>query len=710
MHQRLAVCLAVFLIPAAMRSAAPDSIRGFDAASQAEEINWEKQARAIPESGRIRTYMERMANKPHLAGTPASKAVADYIVGQMQEWGLSAKIESFEALLPTPKSRSLELLGPKPFKAKLEEGVVAVDKSSSNAGMVPSYNAYSGDGDVTAPLVYVNYGVPADYDLLAKMGVDVKGKIVIARYGGSWRGIKPKVAQEHGALGCLIYSDPKDDGYYAGDVFPKGAYRPSDGVQRGSVMDMVLYPGDPLSPGFASEPGVKRLPLEEAKTLMKIPVIPISYGDAQPLLASLEGPVVPDAWKGALPLTYHAGPSNVKAHFKVAMDNSTHPLHDVIMTIPGSVYPDQWILFGNHHDAWVHGASDPLSGTAPLMETARTLAELTKRGWRPKRTIILAAWDGEEFGLVGSTEWMEKHATELSQKLAVYINSDSSGKGRLNIGGSHTLEAFMQELARDVNDPVTGKTLLAELMARPRRGAAAEDTAGEFRISPLGSGSDYTPFLQHLGIAALNVGFGGEGGGGVYHSNYDDFYWYTHFSDTEFVYERALSQVTSTLVMRLASAPVMPFEFGHLAATIARYLDEIAKLPGQTKKPNLSTVKAELETLQKNAKTFDTAYANASAKLSAADARKLADLNALLYKSERALTLDPGLPGRPWFRHRIYAPGMYTGYAVKTLPGIREAVEAGDTAQANEQAGQVAQVLKTLNGQIQAAQRLLAGW
>ncbi len=706
MKQRVASALLVFLIPAAMHSAAPDSIRGFDTKSQSDELKWEEQARAIPEAGRIRTYMERMSAKPHLAGTPASKAVAEYIVGQMHEWGLSAKIETFEALLPTPKSRSLELLGPKPFKAKLEEGVVPVDKSSSNEGMVPSYNAYSGDGDVTAPLVYVNYGVPADYDILAKMGIDVKGKIVIARYGGSWRGIKPKVAQEHGAVGCLIYSDPKDDGYYAGDVFPKGAYRPSDGVQRGSVMDMVLYPGDPLSPGFASEPGVKRLPLEEAKTLMKIPVIPISYGDAQPLLASLEGPVVPEAWKGALPLTYHAGPSVVKAHFKVAMDNSTHPLHDVIMTIPGSVYPDQWILFGNHHDAWVHGASDPLSGTAPLMETARTLAELTKRGWKPKRTIILAAWDGEEFGLVGSTEWMEKHAVELSQKLAVYINSDSSGKGRLNIGGSHTLEAFMQEIARDVKDPVSGKTLLTELMARPRRGAA-EEAGADFRISPLGSGSDYTPFLQHLGIASLNVGFGGEGGGGVYHSNYDDFYWYTHFADTEFVYERTLAQVTSTLVMRLAGAPVMPFEFGRLASTINRYLDEIDKLPGQ-KKANVAAVKAELETLQKNAKAFDAAYAGASNKLYEADAAKVADLNALLYKTERALTLDPGLPGRPWFRHRIYAPGMYTGYAVKTLPGIREAVEAGDIAQANDQAAQVAKVLKALNAQILGAQRLLS--
>ena len=697
----------LLLHPALLRPAAPDSIRGFDAASQSEEIKWEQMARAVPDAGRVRTYMERMSAKPHLAGTPASKAVAEYIVGQMREWGLDARLEEFEALLPTPGSRSLEMVSPTVFKAKLEEGAVDVDASSKNAEMVPTYNAYSGDGDVTAPLVYVNYGVPADYDLLKALGIDVKGKIVIARYGGSWRGIKPKVAQEHGAVGCLIYSDPKDDGYYAGDVYPKGAYRPADGVQRGSVMDMVLYPGDPLSPGWASEPGAKKLALSEAKTLMKIPVIPISYGDAQPLLANLDGPVAPEAWRGALPITYHVGPGGAKVHLAVKMDNSTHPLHDVIVKIEGSEFPDQWVLYGNHHDAWVHGASDPLSGTAPLMEAARALAELGKKGWKPKRTIILAAWDGEEFGLVGSTEWMEKHAEELDKKLVAYLNSDSNGKGRLGIGGSHTLEAFMQEIARDIADPVSGKSLLTEMLARPRR-AEAGTGSGEFRIGPLGSGSDYTPFLQHLGIASLNVGFGGEGGGGVYHSNYDDFYWYSHFADTEFVYGKALAQVTSTIVMRLADAPVLPFEFGRLKDTIGRYLAEIEAIPGQKKRPNLSGVKSELDRLASTAAGFDAAYTKALPKMTAANAQKLGPINDLLFRSERALTLDPGLPGRPWFRHRIYAPGMYTGYAVKTLPGIREAVEAGDSAQAEEQAAQVVKVLKTLEEQVRKAQKMLA--
>jgi N-acetylated-alpha-linked acidic dipeptidase len=702
--------------PLALHPAANDTIRGFDPASQKTETDWEQQARAIPDAARVRTFIEKLSNQPHLAGTPQSKETAEYILAQLREYGLDAHIEQYEALLPTPKSRSLEMTEPTSFKAKLEEPPIAVDKNSSDPGVVPTYNAYSGDGDVTAPLVYVNYGVPADYDTLKQQGIDVKGKIVITRYGGSWRGIKPKVAYEHGAVGCLIYSDPRDDGYFQGDIYPKGAYRPPDGVQRGSVMDMVLYPGDPLSPGWASEPGSKRLALSEATTLMKIPVIPISYADAQPLLANLDGPVAPEAWRGALPITYHIGPGGTKVHLAVTMDNSTHPLYDVIVKIPGSEFPDQWILQGNHHDAWVHGASDPLSGAAPLMETARTYAELTRKGWKPKRTIMMAFWDGEEFGLIGSTEFMEKHADELSQKLVAYVNSDSNGKGRLGIGGSHSLESFSQEVARDIKDPVSGKTLLEEILTRPRRGRGAAATTpdgetptppGEFRISPLGSGSDYTPFLQHLGIATLNVGFGGEGGGGVYHSNYDDFYWYSHFSDTTFVYGRTLAQVDATLTMRLADAPVLPFEFGHLSATIGRYLDEIAKLPNQKRPLDLSKVHAEVSQLAKTAAAFDNAYGKAQSKLAGANAEKLTSIDQILYRSERDLTLDPGLPGRPWFRHRIYAPGMYTGYAVKTLPGIREAVEAGNPDEADEQAKQVVQVLHTLNEQIGQASKLL---
>jgi N-acetylated-alpha-linked acidic dipeptidase len=697
--------------------AADTSIRGFPPDAAATEKKWEEKIRAIPEAARVGRYIERMSREPHLAGTPQSKAVADYLVGILHEWGLDAQLEEFEALLPTPNSRSLSMTEPKVFKAKLNEPAIKEDKGSSDANQVPTYNAYSGSGDVTAPVVYVNYGVPADYEILAKLGIDVKGKIVIARYGGSWRGIKPKVAQEHGAVGCLIYSDPRDDGYFQGDVYPKGPYRPADGVQRGSVLDMALYPGDPLSPGFASEKGGKRLPLSEAKTLMKIPVMPISYADATPLLENLGGPVAPEDWRGALSFTYHIGPGPTKAHLKVDMDNSTHPLHDVIVRIQGSKFPDQWILYGNHHDAWVHGASDPASGAAPLLETARALSELMKQGWRPKRTIILALWDGEEFGLMGSTEWAEKHADELSQKLVVYINSDSNGKGRLGVGGSHTLEEFVSEIERDVNDPVTGKPL-SEMPRTPHGGAngrrrdisapAGPPDDGQIHIGALGSGSDFTSFLQHLGVASLNMGFGGEGGGGVYHSDYDDFYWYSHFSDTTFAYGRTLSQVTSTALLRLADAPLLPFEFGRFAGTVTGYVDEIEKSEKEKGKPNLSPVRAELDTLKKTAVAFDATFVRAVGRISSAPASKLAAINELLFRSERTMTISAGLPHRDWYKHAIYAPGTYTGYGVKTLPGIREAVEGDRMDEATQQTAEVVKVLRALNAQIQEAEKLLA--
>ncbi len=535
------------------------------------------------------------------------------------------------------ETRVLEMTTPVKLRLKLEEPAIPGDPNSHDAGMVPTYNAYSGDGDVTAPLVYANRGLPEDYDVLAELGIDVKGKIVIVRYGGSFRGTKAKVAHERGAIGCIIYSDPRDDGYFQGDVYPNGPFRPSLGVQRGSMLDLPLYPGDPLSPGWASEPGSKRLPLREAQTIMKIPVLPISYGDAQPLLANLTGPVAPEPWRGALPITYHLGPGSTIVHMNVVMDNATRPLYDVIARIPGSDFPDQWVLDGNHHDAWVHGASDPLSGAASLMETARTLAQMTHNGWKPKRTILLAFWDGEEFGLIGSTEWMEKHADELSQKLIAYLNADSTGKGRFNISGSHSLEAFMQEVTRDVNDPTTGK---------PLAGALVSNQDHDFHISALGSGSDYTPFLHHLCNARHDIRFASDDSG-INHSDYHDFNRFSHFSDTTFVYGRTLTQVHSIAMMRFADSPVLPFEFGRFVSTIRRYTDEIANLPNQKEKPDLTAVRAEITRLQKAAADLNTAYTRAMPNLAAAPPEKLATLNGLLFRTERALALDPGLAVRP---------------------------------------------------------------
>jgi N-acetylated-alpha-linked acidic dipeptidase len=695
------------LLASAATLAAQEPIRGFPQSDWASEHELEQKAIALPRASRQKAYLERMARVPHHAGSPASKAVAEYALGLFKEFGLEARIENFEALIPYPGTRSLEMTSPVKFRAALKEPSISQDPYSSNSTQLPSYNAYSGSGDVTAPLIYVNYGVPEDYEYLAKQGIDVKGKIVIARYGRSWRGTKPKVAAEHGAVGCLIYSDPRDDGYYQGDVYPKGALRPPDGVQRGSVMDMPLYVGDPLSPGWASEAGSKRLSLSEAKTLMKIPVMPISYADATPLLQHLAGPVAPDNWRGALGFTYHIGPGPATAHFKIDFDNSTRPLHDVIATIPGSAYPDQWVIYGNHHDGWVNGAHDPISGAASLLETARALSELRKQGWQPKRTIVLALWDGEEFGLLGSTEWAEKHQDELARKAVVYINSDTNSKGTFASSGSHTLEMFMSEVLRDLKDPQSGKTLLET--ARTRRGGRGETPAEEpppppgFHLGALGAGSDYVAFIDHLGIASLNLGFGGQNLGGVYHSIYDDPQWFEQFADPGFVYGAALSQVTTTTLLRLADAPLLPFEFSEFSTTVRRYIDEIKKQAGT--KVDFEPVLAQLLKTESGAKAYEAALKSA---LGQNDAARFAKANQALYQSERSLILAKGLPGRDWYRHHIYAPGMYTGYGVKTLPGIREAVEASRWDEANREVQDVAQVLRQFNQRIEEATRSLA--
>ena len=694
-QRALALVLSIALLHA------QNPIRGFPPEEAAAQRDREAKARAIPQAERIRTYLERMSASPHHAGSPGSKAVAEYSQALMKEWGLDSKIEVFEALLPYPTSRVLEMTAPTSFRAKLQEPAIPEDKDSSDLDQLPTYNAYSASGDVTAPLVYANFGLPEDYEVLKKNGIDVKGKIVITRYGGSWRGVKPKVAQENGAVACLIYSDPKDDGYYRGDVYPKGAWRPSQGVQRGSVMDMAIGVGDPLTPGWASEKGAKRITREESKVLLKIPVMPISYGDAAPLLRALGGPVVPEAWRGALGLTYHMGPGPATVHLKADFDWTNKPLHDVITVIPGSTFKDQWIIYGNHHDAWVNGASDPLSGASSLLETARTLSLMVKQGWKPKRTIVLALWDGEEFGLVGSTEWVEKHQAELDQKAVFYMNSDSNSRGAMGASGSHALEQFVAEVLRDLQDPVSGKSLLESSRAR---GTAKDKPAQPFRLGPLGAGSDYVAFLDHVGISSLNLGFGGDGGGGVYHSIYDSFNWFINFSDKDLTYGRALSQVTSTILMRMADAPVLPYQFNDLARTVKTYVEEMQKDFPTT---DVREVNVQLARVSAAAKTYDDDLALYLRKASSAAPDKLAKLNQALYKSERALTLPQGLPGRDWYKHQLYAPGLYTGYGAKTLPGMREASEAGRTEEANQQGKAVSKALKNFATQIEEADRLL---
>jgi N-acetylated-alpha-linked acidic dipeptidase len=683
----------------------------FSLVSKAQSQSWEQKFRALPSAERLKDYMRFLSAEPHHLGSAQDKKNAEWMRDKFKSWGLEATIEEYEVLFPTPKERVLELLAPTKFTATLKEPAIAEDPDSTDRNQLPTYNAYAADGDVTAPLVYVNYGIPADYEQLEKMGVSVKGKIVIARYGASWRGIKPKVAYEHGAVGCLIYSDPKEDGYYQGDVYPNGPYRNETGVQRGSVMDMPIHPGDPLTPGIGATKDAKRLAREDAKTILKIPVLPISYGDALPLLKQLRGAVVPESWRGALPITYHVGGNeDVKVHLKLSFNWTQATTYNVIARIAGSTYPDEWIIRGNHHDAWVNGADDPVSGMCSVLEEARAFGELLKQGWRPKRTMIFCAWDGEEQGLLGSTEWVEHHAEELKQKAVAYINTDSSGKGILGASGSHTLERFINDVARAVPDP-KGKGSAWEVQKAARERNANTDDAkrelrerADLRIGALGSGSDYTAFIDHLGIASLNLGFGGESGGGIYHSIYDSFHWYTKFSDGDFTHTRALAQVAGTAMLRLADADILPFEFTNFGETVERYTDEITRLLATSNAASpvdLKPLREAVAKLRRNAEAYDRAMRTAA--LSSLKTNDLKALNRLLYQSERKLLADAGLPRRDWFKHQIYAPGFYTGYGVKTLPGVREALEQKNWNEAATQAIIISKTLESMAEQISAA-------
>ncbi len=727
MRQALALLSAFALSTQAANS--PQLLRGYSPQSSASELQWEQKFKAIPQEDRLRENMRRLSARPHHVGSPYDKDNAEWIATQLRSWGLDVQIETFDTLFPTPKERSLELLEPVKYKAKLEEPSLAIDPTSSQKSeQLPTYNAYSIDGDVTAPIVYVNYGTPADYEELERMGVSVHGAIALARYGMSWRGIKPKVAAEHGAVACLIYSDPHEDGYFHGDAYPKGPMRPPFGVQRGSVMDMPVYPGDPATPGIGATPGAKKLPLDKITTLTKIPVMPISYDDALPLLKNLGGELVPAAWRGSLPMTYHVGPGPAKAHFVVKFNWDRKPLYDVIAKIPGAKYPDQWVIRGNHHDAWVNGAGDPVSGASPEMEEARALAELLKQGWKPDRTIIYCFWDGEEPGLLGSTEWAETHADELKQHAVAYINSDGNGRGFFRAGGSHSLEDFVNSVMKDIEDPETKMTVwkrvrLADIANASPTARAELKSRPDLRISALGSGSDYTVFTDHLGVASLNIGYGGEDpGGGQYHSIYDDFYWYTHFEDTDFAYGRALAQTAGVMIMRLADADILPFKFTNFAETIHTYITEIKKLDAdqraQAKErdseidqgvyqalfdpkkkmvpPSREPIPpylnfAPLDTAADNLTTAAEAYEKA---FEASNDQAPPDLNVELIKTERLLTDSTGLPNRPWFVNLVYAPGFYTGYGVKTIPGVREAIEQKRWTEADQQVVRVAKALQ----------------
>ena len=749
MSRTIAVLLTFFAFTASAQ------MLGFSAGSAANERALESQFDSKLNRDNLAAWSKRLSARPHHIGSAYDADNAEFLLSLYKSWGYDAHIETFDVLFPTPKTRVVEMTGPTKYTLKLEEPALPEDATSNQKSeQLPTYNAYSIDGDVTGDLVYVNYGVPADYDELSRNGVDVKGKIVIARYGGSWRGIKPKVAAEHGAVGCIIYSDPKDDGYYIGDVYPKGAFRNEWGAQRGSVMDMPTYPGDPLTPGVGATKDAKRLDRKDAQTLTKIPVLPISYGDALPLLRALSGNVVPPSWRGALPVTYHFGPGPARVHMNLQFDWKMVTIRDVIARMPGSDRADEWIVRGNHHDAWVNGAEDPISGQVAMLESARAIAELAKSGWKPRRTLIFCSWDGEEEGLLGSTEWVETHSDELKQHAAVYINTDTNSRGFLESAGSHTLERFVTQVARDVDDPETHVSVLERLRAReladaaaagdisdPRERAAVNQARADrrrelrerdlIRLAALGSGSDYTPFLQHDGIASMNIGFGGEGEGGSYHSIYDSYDHFTRFIDPGFVYGETMAKTTGRMMLRLANADVLPFEVTTLAKTIERYTNELVQLADSMRaareehnrevRENLAALAVDptlhqalprseaavpfvefaplrnaVSRLLKSAEAVDHAVASVPAP-------KQAEIDRELMHLESALTRPEGLPLRPWFTHQIYAPGYYTGYGVKTLPGVREAIEQEKWQDANDQIAILARVLDNYSNALDRA-------
>jgi len=748
-------CFLVFVLIQSSWSQSPipsangDRLYGYTTASSKTQRDWEKKLQDGISRDNLRESMRRLTARPHHVGSPYDKDNAEWILARFKEWGFDARIETFQVLFPTPKERLVEMLEPTQFRAKLQEPILAIDPTSNQtAEQLPTYNAYSADGDVTAPLVYVNYGRREDYEDLDRLGISVKGTIVIARYGKAWRGIKPKVAGERGAVGCIIYSDPEDDGYYNGDDYPTGGYRPKEGVQRGSVMD-TDHPGDPLTPGIGATADAKRLTIPEAKTITKIPVLPISYADALPLLSALKGPVVPEAWRGSLPITYHVGPGPTRVHLKVTSNWDTKPVYDVIATMRGSELPDQWVLRGNHHDAWVNGAEDPISGMVTVLEEARMLSELRKQGWAPKRTIIYCAWDGEEPGLLGSTEWVETHREDLQKHGVAYVNSDGNDRGFFDAGGSHDLERLINDIARGIPDPekdmsIWQRTRLNDISkAKSQEDKDKIRKRADLRIGTLGDGSDYTPFLDFVGVSALDISFGGEADADAYHSIYDDFYWYTHFVDPEFAYGRALAQTGGTTVMRLANADLIPYEYTGVADNIGKYVTDLEKLlkdkqeeiternlelseglftavadpqkksvppPKEIVPPfmNFAPLKNGVESIKKSAERYQAALAKAQADGSPALPQPVLDsVNASLMKIQRTFLTELGLPRRPWFKHAIYAPGAYTGYGAKPLAAVREYMDEKKWEEAEAQVAPLGKVLQNVAAAIDSASEQL---
>jgi N-acetylated-alpha-linked acidic dipeptidase len=705
------VFVGVAVVSSQSAASSANRLRGFSTAGTDAERAREQTFLSLPSAKDAEADFDVMTAEPHHTGSPYQITLADYVADQFTRAGFEAAKYEYSVLLPWPGERRIDLLAPDRVTLDVDEETLAGDRWAAMSGILPAYNAYSPAGDVTGDIVYVNFGVPADYDTLKALGVDVKGKIVLARYGGSWRGIKPKVAAEHGAIGCIIYSDPHEDGYYQGDAYPHGPFRAAGMIQRGSVMDMPRYPGDPSTPNRPSKPGVDRLPMDKITTLAPIPVQPMSYRDAQKILERLGGPIAPEPWRGSLPITYHVGPGQARVRMTLQMNYGQRRLINVVGKVTGATAPDEWIVVGSHRDAWTFGASDSVSGHVSMMSVVRAMGVMMKSGWKPRRTVLFVSWDGEEQGLLGSTEWVEDLQAELRAKAAIYVNRDA-GAGGANFSASavHSLTPFVYDLARSVQPEHAAQSLFDAWLVRAR--SEPPPLGGPLLKAPpvgaLGSGSDYTAFLDHVGIASLDFGLNGRGGDGTYHSTYDHPGWFKTFIDPEFTHSVLAARVTGLATLRLAEAEILPFDYEAYGRQILEYVRDIEQQAAKAGSPGANAIdfagmkRAAIDFMR--AGTALRAYGDALLS-SSASAPSLATINSHLMMAERDLIEPAGLPDRPWYRHVIYAPGLYTGYGVKTIPGVREAVDSGNYARAGEQARLVIRALERATRTLDGARR-----
>jgi len=687
-NQLVSLLLPFWLLLHALPAAAQDSILGFSPSAAAHERKVEQTFKAIPSPAEERRQHRIFTAEPHLAGSKRNNDLARYIANEWRKQGLEdIVIHRYDVYATEPKSASLEMVAPVGFRASLREEAYPQDPDTKNPRVSSAWSGMSISGEVTAPVVYAHSGNPEDYDLLRKQGIDVKGKIVLVRYSNpySYRGFKALTAEREGAAAILIYSDPAEDGYKKGRVYPDGPWGPESHIQRGAITYDFMVPGDPLTPGWASVPGAKRIPLEQAVSVPKIMALPLSYKDAKPLLENLGGPLAPADWQGGLPMEYHLGGEQARVHLKIEMDNSIKPYYVVEARIRGSELPDEWVVLGNHRDAWVFGGVDPSSGTASMMEMTRALGQLKKHGMRPRRTLIVCSWDGEEVGLTGSTEWGEEFADELRKKAVAYLNVDEATSGP-DFDGSAvaSLAPMLVETSRTVQDP-SGKSLYEawkEAAARNRKEEKDDRPVTDANLADtrIGSGSDHTVFLNFVGMPVIGLQFNGPYG--VYHSMYDDFYWMSHFGDPGYRYHTLMSQLWGVLTLRLANAELLPFDFAAYADNIHQFVAELSK-GKDLSELDLKPVLDGINDFEAAGRGLDSALrqALASDKL---DPKAIAEVNAGMMQVERNWLNPEGIPGRPWFKHILY--GARFTYAHLELPGLTEAVEKRDWKTAGQQA------------------------